>query len=338
MVSLFPGILRINSSQGPVLNICTWIFAVGLYGLYIFSFKNAGLGQHEADLTKSQLHTLTEALLAIVAIFIPMMCTAKLSMITLYYRLNPFGTIWRVSVLTIAIIIALPTPVLVLMYIFGCQPLAMAWNPETANGHCIGRVTILFTSSVLNASTDLMMVLIPIPLIRRLQMPIFYKIGALVMFFLGCTTIITSICRAVAVGHLFNRSDHSYNMAVPILWANAETTLVIICDCLPSFRRCVQHMLSSKVSSESGNVSRVLGSVGAGNTPQPGPGNDFGDDVELIRREAGNAMRINQTVELSVAYQQKEVDLSVHSIPEASFLKDPSPKTSSTDMRSHIVV
>lgn len=111
---------------------------------------------------------------------------AKLSMITLYYRLNPFGTVWRVSVLAIALIIALPTPVLVLMYIFGCQPVELAWDPGAAEGQCIGRVTIMFTSSVLNASTDLMMVLIPIPLIRRLQMPVYYKIGALVMFFLGC--------------------------------------------------------------------------------------------------------------------------------------------------------
>ncbi|GES62462.1 hypothetical protein ATEIFO6365_0005043900 [Aspergillus terreus] len=228
------------------------------------------------------------ALLAIVSVFIPTMCMAKMSMITLYYRLNPFGTIWRVSVLAIAIVIVVPTPVLVLLYIFGCRPVALAWNPEVGEGQCISRLSIMFTSSVLNAATDLMMVLIPIPLIRQLQMPLFVKVGALVMFFLGCITIITSIFRAIAFGDLFHRSDQSYHMAVPILWANAETTLVIICDCLPSFRRFLSHMIANTGSNGSGNVSRRLGSVGTGNPPQPGPGNDFEDDVELIRRDAGS--------------------------------------------------
>jgi hypothetical protein len=97
-------------------------------------------------------------------------------------------------------------------------------------------------------------------------------------------------------------------------------------------------MIANSGSNASGNVSRRLGSVGTGNAPQPGPGNDFEDDVELIRRDAGSTMRINRTVELSMTYQQKEVDTSVHSIPDSSFLKGPSPKHSSTDMRGHVIV
>lgn len=111
---------------------------------------------------------------------------AKLSLIIVYYRLNPLSTIWRISVYTVAIIILVSTPVLMLMYVFGCQPLAMAWYFDIGGGRCISRVTIIFTSSVINIVTDFLMVLIPIPLIYGLSVPACHKLGAIVMFSLGC--------------------------------------------------------------------------------------------------------------------------------------------------------
>lgn len=178
--------------------------------LYFFvttvSFTKAGFGKHEMDLSKDELHAFnwvraswtivtflsssnhwpTQALLTTVVIFIVMMCIGKLGVITLYYSLDPISKLWRISVYAIATIIVIPTPVLVLIYIFGCQPLSMAWNMGFVEGHCISRVGIMFTSSVLNATIDILMVLIPIPLIIRLQMPLIHRLGALAMLSLGC--------------------------------------------------------------------------------------------------------------------------------------------------------
>ncbi|KAI9926059.1 hypothetical protein AWENTII_008868 [Aspergillus wentii] len=243
-----------------------------------------------------------------------MVCVAKLSLLTIYYRLDPLGVFWKVYIYSISVILVIPSVVLVILYIFGCRPLQMAWDSTITDGHCVDRLTILLTSSVFNVITDFLMIIAPIPLVWDLQMRPLHKVGVVLMFFLGCITIITSIFRVITVHHLLWQSDHPYHMATPILWANAETVLIIICDCLPSFRIFLRHHFPSDSETESGSLTR---------TPQSNTQNPtdqelrswFDDDIELIRNsgQTSDPTVVGRTINMDLQYTKFITSVTVHS-------------------------
>ncbi|KAF7592238.1 hypothetical protein BBP40_000439 [Aspergillus hancockii] len=307
-----------------VFTAIAWVLAVGLQALTFYGFTDGGIGKHEAVLSEYEKVKFTVVVLAIIVTFIPMVCVAKLSLIILYYRLNRLAKPWRLCVYAIAIITVVPSPVLVLLYLFGCQPVAKAWDPTITEGHCVGRLSIMLASSVLNVVTDFLMIVAPIPVIWNLNMRVWQKVGVTLMFFLGCITIITSICRAVTVEHLFHQDDHPYHMAVPILWAwvflrgrrkiysdlvsNAETILIIICDCLPSLRPFLRRHCPAGCLSLSEPTKPPTSDTR--NARQQGRSNYFDDDIELIQNgsNGSHSMVITRTVELEFQYHKSGVD------------------------------
>ncbi|KAE8387368.1 hypothetical protein BDV23DRAFT_186402 [Aspergillus alliaceus] len=292
-----------------VLTIIAWILAVTVQGLTLHGFTDGGIGKHESTLSESEKTRFTVVILAIIVTFIPLVCVAKLSLIMLYYRLSPHAKLWRICVYAIATIIVIPTPILVFLYLFGCQPVAKAWNATIDGGHCVDRLSIMLASSVLNVITDFLMIIAPIPLIWKLNMRIWQKLGVALMFFLGGITIVTSIFRAVTVDNLLYESDHPYHMAVPILWANAETVLVIICDCLPSLRPFLHRHFPGGCFT--GSESSGAPTSGTRNTRQHGRSRYFDDDIELIQNgsNASRSMVITRTVEMELQYHKNEVDV-----------------------------
>ncbi|UDD57897.1 hypothetical protein AFCA_005372 [Aspergillus flavus] len=226
----------------------------------------------------------------------------------LYYRLSPHVKLWRFCIYGIATLITLPSLILVFLYLFGCQPVAKAWDSTITEGHCVDRLSIMLASSVLNVITDFLMIIAPIPLIWKLNMRVWQKLGVTLMFFLGGITIITSIFRAITVDNLLYEGDHPYRMAVPILWANAETVLVIICDCLPSLRPFLHRHCPGGCFT--GSEPSGVPTSEARNTRQHGRSRYFDDDIELIQNGSNppRSMVITRTVEMELQYHKAEVD------------------------------
>ncbi|OOO05744.1 hypothetical protein OAory_01072600 [Aspergillus oryzae] len=291
-----------------VFTILAWMLAVATQGLTLYGFGDGGLGKHEATLSESELARFTVIILAIVVTFIPLVCVAKLSLIMLYYRLSPHVKLWRFCIYGIATLITLPSLILVFLYLFGCQPVAKAWDSTITEGHCVDRLSIMLASSVLNVITDFLMIIAPIPLIWKLNMRVWQKVGVTLMFFLGGITIITSIFRAITVDNLLYEGDHPYRMAVPILWANAETVLVIICDCLPSLRPFLHRHCPGGCFT--GSEPSGVPTSEAHNTRQHGRSRYFDDDIELIQNGSNppRSMVITRTVEMELQYHKAEVD------------------------------
>ncbi|KJK68231.1 hypothetical protein P875_00076311 [Aspergillus parasiticus SU-1] len=292
-----------------VFTIIAWMLAVATQGLTLYGFSDGGLGKHEATLSESELARFTVIILAIVVTFIPLVCVAKLSLIMLYYRLSPHVKLWRFCIYGIATLITLPSLILVLLYLFGCQPVAKAWDSTITEGHCVDRLSIMLASSVLNVLTDFLMIIAPIPLIWKLNMRK-HKADY-------SSTIITSIFRAITVDNLLYEGDHPYHMAVPILWANAETVLVIICDCLPSLRPFLHRHCPGGCFT--GSEPSGVPPSETRNTRQHGRSRYFDDDIELIQNGSNpsRSMVITRTVEMELQYHKAEVDarLTKPSIP-----------------------
>lgn len=159
------------SALGPHLPVFQWPH--DRYPESITSFLQA-----DADFLDLQ------QLIAYQAVYYAAMATVKQSYLFFYLRIFPhkefktwvwvcmflvFGY-WAGSMLQIFLI---------------CSPFEMNWNPTVPGGHCASYNVAFTTIGCVNMVTDLIIMLLPIPFIRKLQMAIGTKIGLYVIFSIG---------------------------------------------------------------------------------------------------------------------------------------------------------
>lgn len=68
--------------------------------------------------------------------------------------------------------------------IFQCVPIARAWNKDLS-GFCVQPTAQWYSFAVFNILAELIIFFLPMPLIRKLQLPRQQKIGLFVIFALG---------------------------------------------------------------------------------------------------------------------------------------------------------
>jgi hypothetical protein len=72
-----------------------------------------------------------------------------------------------------------------LSLIFACNPIEKSWDVTITTGACISRPALYITTAVLGVATDIVLLLLPVPMVLKLQMPTFQKAGLLLMFAVG---------------------------------------------------------------------------------------------------------------------------------------------------------
>jgi hypothetical protein len=69
--------------------------------------------------------------------------------------------------------------------IFLCNPVSLAWTTHYTQDDCMDRTLIWYTNGGVSIAQDFMILLLPIPLIRTLQIPASQKRGFMTMFVLS---------------------------------------------------------------------------------------------------------------------------------------------------------
>ena len=54
---------------------------------------------------------------------------------------------------------------------FLCRPLAYIWNKTIANGSCVNLPAVYLSVSIINLLLDVMVIILPMPMLWKLQMP-----------------------------------------------------------------------------------------------------------------------------------------------------------------------
>jgi hypothetical protein len=69
--------------------------------------------------------------------------------------------------------------------IFACTPVSYFWDRSIANGHCINLLAFWFSNASLNIVTDLMICVLPVPVLKGLNLPRKQKYGLIAVFIVG---------------------------------------------------------------------------------------------------------------------------------------------------------
>lgn len=70
-----------------------------------------------------------------------------------------------------------------------CIPVAKFWNP-TLKGHCLSKPGLWFSNASMHITTDLVILIIPIPALIAIDIPMRQKVALMLMFAMGglCVT------------------------------------------------------------------------------------------------------------------------------------------------------
>lgn len=83
------------------------------------------------------------------------------------------------------------------VHIAQCQPVRRFWEVQTRPKGCIDIGLWVMITSYLNTLTDILLFLLPVPLVYKLQMHINQKLAIAVMFLAGLIPVVASIVRNV---------------------------------------------------------------------------------------------------------------------------------------------
>jgi hypothetical protein len=173
------------------------------------------------------------------------MIFAKLSALTLFARLfrsRPF-LLATYIVMGFLVIIGLWTT---LSGFFFCVPVHAFWSPyeEVRLTKCLPTAPVWFTNAALQTSTDLIILVMPMPILWKLQLPKRQKWGIIVIFSLGIFIIGTSSARLYPLSVMVGGGDFIEENAQAALWSSLEGNVSILCICLPPLHPLLSRIFS----------------------------------------------------------------------------------------------
>lgn len=127
-----------------------------------------GYGMHKADLSKDELHMALKLFFIAQTPYKVTVCLNKVATILLYLRLFSSPR-FRVVALTIMGLIVAASIGSICATIFQCIPVAGAWN-HSIKSRCINSGQFWVAYAVMNILTDVMVLVLPIPMIQKLTL------------------------------------------------------------------------------------------------------------------------------------------------------------------------
>ncbi|KAJ5690413.1 hypothetical protein N7462_004805 [Penicillium macrosclerotiorum] len=159
----------------------------------------------------------------------------KVSVLIFYLRIFPSRN-FHFAVWTIVFIAAGYSLASILANILSCHPVAKAWDSSITTGSCMNRPVFYFANAGLGIFTDFATVAVPIPWLRRLQMPMRQKIAVGGILAMGCFVGIVSCIRLASLYELLTSSDLTWTTTNALMWCTIELNLGIFGGCVTAIR------------------------------------------------------------------------------------------------------
>lgn len=135
------------------------------------------------------------------------MTAIKGSVLVFYYRTFKVYHGFRIALWCMVAFVIAWYFIALFTTIFRCIPITDIWSAHPT-GRCINFSRWAVSTAVLNVLSDLAVLVMPMPLIWKLQLPMHKKIGVSIAFSLGGIAVLASIFRLVALAN-FDINDFS---------------------------------------------------------------------------------------------------------------------------------
>ncbi|KAL8645707.1 MAG: hypothetical protein Q9226_007179 [Calogaya cf. arnoldii] len=120
---------------------------------------------------------------------------------------------------------------------YSIQPIHHSWDQVvgTSQGHCTDEYRFFVGSGSANVALNLLVFILPMPLLWRLRTTARQQIILTAIFTLAGFVVLVSIIWVVVLARL-EASDVTWNFINAGIWSALEPSMAVICACIPSLR------------------------------------------------------------------------------------------------------
>ncbi|KIL88573.1 hypothetical protein FAVG1_07818 [Fusarium avenaceum] len=240
------------------LIVLAWGVSLGFFIGVVLAIPS-GFGKHLWDVRATSLpgyfNAFQQLLLVLGLTYVWPPTLTKLAILVLYHRLIP-NKGFHLGIYAIAAGLVIYTLVFTILLAWPCHPL------KAGTTTCVVNLTI--SQGVLNIVSDAIVIVLPIPLIHRLNMPLRQRITAGILLALGsalvlysfppflvrgneanlCTRVVIVSCiRFSYVQKMQDNPDITWTQASASQWSCIEMNTGIICNCLAHMKPFIRRHL-----------------------------------------------------------------------------------------------
>lgn len=154
-----------------------------IYVALIFAMRARNLGGPASD-PEDDRAVLLKLLVATQIIYAWNMCLTKASVLLMYYRTFHLWTFSRVCLFLLGGFVLAWAVTTTFMSVFTCDPVQKLRYPEIP-GRCLNHVAVWIASAIATVSSELAIVLFPIPLVCGLNLSLVEKMSVAFLFMMG---------------------------------------------------------------------------------------------------------------------------------------------------------
>ncbi|KAF3182744.1 hypothetical protein EYR41_005243 [Orbilia oligospora] len=264
--------------------LLAWIFLIGFTGTQLASVPTAyTLSDHlEQGVFDPDAITLKLKYdYVLIILYYACVYLTKLSILCLYLRLckrenklRYLSSGWLLRALTwlTLVFITLMFIPCVLVSICRCIPPSNVWSirSDAKDVGCINRIVFFLSTSVLHIFADIVIAILPIPLVLKIRGPLIYRISLLGVLMLGLLATIACVGRLVILVEAYQGKGFFYQYATMInTWSYCECALGIIGASVPALKPVLR------------KIFQILGAAGWTNASCTGPQERSGQSGSL---------------------------------------------------------
>ncbi|KAF2659451.1 hypothetical protein K491DRAFT_564001, partial [Lophiostoma macrostomum CBS 122681] len=209
-------------------------FSVGLTVAIAVQVRN-GMGRHFNELTATEKLTSGQAFWASVWLYNLSLTLTKISILIQYLQIFPTRRFRIICTVALGVVVVYGTWTF-FGSIFLCTPVPFFWDKSIRGGKCLNQFAVWFTNGGVNIAQDFAILILPMPLLRNLQISKGQKRALVVIFALGGFVCIITIIRLQSLVAISNSSDPTFDNPPAASWSAIETNVAILTACLPSLR------------------------------------------------------------------------------------------------------
>ncbi|KAL2853280.1 hypothetical protein BJY01DRAFT_259308 [Aspergillus pseudoustus] len=246
------GLIKMTGREDWTI-LLSLVFAIAYLGLVIAQYYY-GMGVHSDELPRHILKEQLKHLWAAIPMYNASLALTKISILFQYLRIFPSYRFCIICYIVLGVVILYSTWAIVSGFV-NCVPVAKFWDREMP-GTCLSFEALWFFNASMNITTDLTLLVLPMPLISKLHLPKRQKMALLAVFALGGLVVITSILRLSSLRTVAKSNDTSWSNVGAAYWTAAECNVAIICACLPFIRPLISRIFPRFLSTNSYNKNR----------------------------------------------------------------------------------
>ncbi|KAF2707632.1 hypothetical protein K504DRAFT_535270 [Pleomassaria siparia CBS 279.74] len=218
--------------------ILSWMASLCFIIIGIY-WMEGGFGHHMWNVSVTMLQTYVRLSTAVVTVYCWGPMLSKFSILLLLHRINPDKK-FRLAIYSIMFTIFTYTIATTIIVAASCKPS----NP--AKTKCLNDLAV--AQAALNIASDGAVILLPIPMVIKLQVPALQKLSVCLVITVASFVVVCSAVRLYLIQSLNTKTDSTWEYASTCIWATIELNVGVICNSVVALKPMIQKAFGSLVS------------------------------------------------------------------------------------------